>query len=186
MLLYWIKTSDDFNSFKYESSDLCCDYSMPIRGIPLTPHQSTRIIIISSHEMTACQHHSNVVLQSHDTSLIRYNTTCLLGLFSCLTRIVCFISLIDGYIITCRVLLFLYCWRVRSFRFFCLAVKFNCCWVTWFELDGLDSCCGVGEDSLDLDSAILLFILFFIALILSLKLFIIACRALIVTNILAV
>ena len=48
---------------------------------------------------------------------------------------------------------------------------------------GLDSyCCGAGEDDLDLDSAILLFILSFIALISSLKLFIIACRAPIVTS----
>ena len=49
-------------------------------------------------------------------------------------------------------------------------------WVTWFELDRLDSCyCEAGENNLDLDSAI-------IALISSLKLFIIACRALIVTD----
>ena len=48
--------------------------------------------------------------------------------------------------------------------------------IAWFELGGLDSCCcGAGENNLDLDSTI-------IALILSLKLFIIAYRALIVTN----
>ena len=47
-------------------------------------------------------------------------------------------------------------------------------------VSGLDSCCcGAGEDDLDLDSAN-------IALILSLKLFIIACRALIVTGVSAV
>ena len=58
--------------------------------------------------------------------------------------------------------------------------------MTWFELDEL-GCCGAGEDNLDLDSAILLFILFFIALIsilkLFLKLFIIAYRTFIVIDI---
>ena len=53
--------------------------------------------------------------------------------------------------------------------------------MAWFELDGLDYC-GVDENDLDLDSTILLFILSFIALISSLKLFIIAYRALIVTG----
>ena len=48
------------------------------------------------------------------------------------------------------------------------------CGGAWFELGGL-GCCGAGEDDLDLDSAI-------IALISSLKLFIIACRAPIVTG----
>ena len=53
-----------------------------------------------------------------------------------------------------------------------------------YDVGELDSCyCGVGEDDLDLDSAILLFILFSIALISSLKLFINACRALIVTGV---
>ena len=47
-------------------------------------------------------------------------------------------------------------------------------WVAWFELDELD-CCGAGEDNLDLDSTI-------IALISSLKLFIIAYRTFIVTG----
>ena len=42
---------------------------------------------------------------------------------------------------------------------------------------------GIAEDDLDLDSAILLFILSSIALISSLKLFIIAYRALIVTGV---
>ena len=48
--------------------------------------------------------------------------------------------------------------------------------IAWLKLDGLDSCCcGAGENNLDLDSAI-------IALISSLKLFIIACKAFIVTG----
>ena len=54
--------------------------------------------------------------------------------------------------------------------------------MTWFELNELNSYCEAGENGLDLNSVILLFILFFIALILSLKLFIIAYRALIVTG----
>ena len=121
------KTSNDFNSFKYESSDLCYDHSMPIRDISLTSHQSTKIMIISSHGITICQHHSDVVLQFHTTSLMRCNTTCLLGLFLCLTRIVCSTSLTDDCIVTCRALLFLYCWRVRLFRFFCLTDEFDYC-----------------------------------------------------------
>ena len=48
-----IRTSNDFNSFKYELFDLCCDYSIPIRDIPLVLHQSIKIIIISFHEITA-------------------------------------------------------------------------------------------------------------------------------------
>ena len=63
------------------ASDLCCDYPMPIRGIPLTPHQSIRTMVIPSHEMTTCQHHSDVVLQSHAISLMRCNITCSLDLF---------------------------------------------------------------------------------------------------------
>ena len=47
------------------------------------------------------------------------------------------------------------------------------------DVGGLDSCCGVGEDNLDLNSAIM-------ALISSLKLSIIACRAPIVTDIPAI
>ena len=117
------KTSDGSNSFKYGPSDLCCDHPMPIRGIPLTPHRSS-IIVIPSHGMTANQHHSDVVLQSQGTSLMRCNTTCSPGLF-CSDWIVCFISFTDGCTVTCRALL-LYCWRVRSFRF-CLAGEFDCC-----------------------------------------------------------
>ena len=117
----WIKTSNNFNSFKYESFDLCCDYSISIRDISLTSHQS--IIIISFHEITAYQYHSDVVLQFQDISLMRCNITCLSDLFSCLTRIVCFTSLTNEYIVTYRVLL-LYCWRVRLFHFF-LTDEFN-------------------------------------------------------------
>ena len=54
--------------------------------------------------------------------------------------------------------------------------------VNWFKLNKLDSYCEVDENNLDLNSTILLFILFFIALISSLKLFIIAYKVLIVTN----
>ena len=55
--------------------------------------------------------------------------------------------------------------------------------MTWFELNKLNSYYyEVDKNNLDLDSAILLFILFSIALILSLKLFIIAYRVPIVTN----
>ena len=116
-----------------------CDHPMPMRGISLASHRSS-IMIISFHGMTAYQHH-NVVLQSqpHGTDLMRCNTTCSLYLFPCLTRIVCSTSLTDDCIVTCRALLFLYCWRVRSFRFFCLTVESNCegacgvdvtiCWV---------------------------------------------------------
>ena len=88
-------------------------------------------MIIPSHEMTACQHHSDVVLQSHGTSLMRYNTTCLPGSrLVCFTSLtVCFISLTDNCIVT-RVAFFrLYYWRVRLFRFF-LAGEFDCYWVT--------------------------------------------------------
>ena len=123
-----IKTSNDLKSFKYGPSDLCCDYSISIRGISLTSHQSIKIIIISFHGMTAYQHHSDVMLQSHAISLMRCNITCLPGLFLCLTRIVCFTSLTDGCIVTCRALLFLYCWRLRSFRFFLASDDY--CWVT--------------------------------------------------------
>ena len=118
------KTSDGSNSFKYGPSDLCCDHSMPIRGISLTPHQSTRIMIISSHGMTTCQHYSDVVLQSHAISLMRSETMCFLG-FVCP---VCSISLTDDCIVTCRAFFRLYCWRVRSFRFF--LASDDCCWVT--------------------------------------------------------
>ena len=184
----WIKTSNDSNSFKYEPSDLCCDHPMPIRGISLTPHQSTRIMVISSHGMTACQHHSDVVLQSHGTSLMRFETMCSLGCFVCST------SLTDGYIVTCRAFFRLYCWRVRSFRFY-LTDEFDCCWVTaegvsncgeacgvgeiadwvtWFELGELD-CCEAGEDGLALDlPSSLVISLFVIACISRLKSSIIA------------
>ena len=122
---YWTRTSNNSNSFKYRPSDLCCDHPMPIRGIPLTPHQST--MIIPSHKITAYQHHSDVVLQSQDISLMRCNTTCLPDLFPCLTRTVCSTSLTNECTVTCRALL-LYCWRVRLFRFF-LADEFDCYWV---------------------------------------------------------
>ena len=52
---------------------------MSIRDISLTSHQSIRTIIISSHEITANQHHSDVVLQSQDISLMRFKTMCSLG-----------------------------------------------------------------------------------------------------------
>ena len=135
------KTSNGFKSFKYGPSDLSSDHPMPMRGIPLTPHQSTRTIIIPSHEMTACQHHSDVVLQSHGISLMRSETMCSLG-FVCF---VCTTSLTNGYTVTCRALLFLYCWRVRSFRFFCLAIEFNYCWVT---TEGVFDCGAYGVDDL--------------------------------------
>ena len=138
-----IKTSNNPKSFKYNPFDLYYNHSMSIRGISLTPHQSIRTIIISSYGMTAYQHHSDVVLQSHTISLMRCNTTCLPDLFPCLTRIVCFISLTDGCIVTCRTLLFLYCWRVRSFRFFLASDDY--CWVTVAD----ESNCGVyGVDNL--------------------------------------
>ena len=183
---YGIKTSNDPKSFKYESFDLSSDYSISIRGISLTSHQSTRIMIIPSYGITAYQHYSDVVLQSRDTSLLRCKITCLLGLFLCLTRIVCFISSTNDCIVTCRALLFLYCWRVRLFRFF--LASDDCCWViiadesncegAWFELNKLDYC-EADENNLDLNSTI-------IALISSLKLFIIAYRAFIVTGVLAI
>ena len=62
-----------------------------------------------------------------------------------------------------------------------IADKSNC--EETYGVDELDSCCcEAGENNLDLDSTILLFILFIIALISSLKLFIIAYRTLIVTD----
>ena len=182
-----IKTSNGPKSFKYGPSDLSSDHPMPIRGIPLTPHQSTRTMVIPSHGMTAYQHHSDVVLQSQGTSLMRCNTTCLPGLFPCLTRTVCSISLTDGCTVTCRAFFRLYCWRVRSFRFFLASDGY--CWVTVAGESNCGGACDVGgiaEDGLALDSVILLFILSFIALISSLKLFTIACRAFIVTDIPAV
>ena len=75
-----IRTSDNFNSFKYGSFDLCCDYSMPRRDITLALHRSS-IMIISFHEITANQHYSNVVLQFQGISLMRCNITCSLGFF---------------------------------------------------------------------------------------------------------
>ena len=137
-----IKTSNDLKSFKYGSFDLSSDHPISIRGISLTSYHNS-IIIISSHEMTAYQHHNNVVLQSQDISLMRCNITCLSDLFLCLTRIVCFTSLTDGYIVTCRALL-LYCWRVRLFRFF-LAGEFDCCWVI---VEGGSDCGIYGVDDL--------------------------------------
>ena len=56
-----------------------------------------------------------------------------------------------------------------------------------YDVDKLNSYyCEVDKNNLDLNSVILLFILFSIALILSLKLFIIAYRTFIVTSILAI
>ena len=183
------RTSNGSKSFKYGPSDLCCDHPMPMRGIPLAPHQS--IMVIPSHEMTACQHHdscndvcSDVALPSHGTSLMRCSTACLPG-----SRSVCSTSLTDDCIVT-RVALLLYCLRVRSFRFF-LAGELDWCWVTVADgsncAGGVDdlTASGVDEDGLDLNSAILLFISFissFMALISSLKLSIIACSAPIVTG----
>ena len=158
---YGTKTSNNFNSFKYKSFDLYCNYSIPIRGILLTLHQSTR----------------TVILQSYNTSLMRYNITCLLDLFSCLTRIVCFTSLINDYIVTCRVLLFLYCWRVRSFRFFYLTIKFNYYWVT---IEDVSNCEGdevndlIDNDNFNSNLSSLVINLFIIIFISRLKLFIIA------------
>ena len=208
------KTSDDSNSFKYGPSDLCCGHPMPIRGIPLTPHRSS-IMVIPSHGMTAYQHHSDVVLQSHATSLMRCNTTCLPGLFPCLTRTVCSISLTDGCTVTCRAFFRLYCWRVRSFRFF--LASDGCCWVTveggsdcgaygvdaltasevdvticWVTVAGESDCggaCGVGgiaEDGLALFPSSLVVSLFVIACISRLKSSIIAWTAFIVTGVSAV
>ena len=94
-----------------------------------------------------------------------------------------FISFTDDCIVTCRIFR-LYYWRVRLFRF-CLTDKFDCYWVIVADKSNCEGACDVGEiaeNNLNLDSAILLFILFFIALILSLKLFIIAYRVLIVTG----
>ena len=154
---------------------------MSIRGIPSASHRSS-IVVISFHGITANQHHSDVVLQSQGISLMRCNITCSPGFF-CLDWIVCFISFTNGCIVTCRVFFRLYCWRVRSFRFF--LASDGCYWVTVADKSNCEGACGVGEiaeNGLALDSAILLFILFFIALISSLKLFIIACKTLIVTN----
>ena len=136
------KTSDGSKSFKYGPSDLSSDYPMPMRGIPPAPHRSSTMII-PFHGMTTCQHHSDVVLQSRDTSLMRCNTTCLLGLFPCLTRTVCFISFTNDCIVTCKALLFLYYWRVRSFRFF-LASDDCCCVAVAGESD-CGGACGVDD-----------------------------------------
>ena len=187
---WWIKTSDDSNSFKYGPSDLCCDYPMPIRGIPLTPHQSTRIIVIPSHEMTTCQHHSDVVLQSHATSLMRSETICSLD-FVCP---VCSTSLTNSCTVTCRAFFRLYCWRVRSFRFF--LASDDCCWVTVADKsdcgDGVDDLIASGvdviaEDGLALDTPSSLIVsLFVIACISRSKLSIIAWTAFIVTGVSAI
>ena len=118
---------------------------------------------------------------------MRCNITCLSDLFLCLTRIVCFTSLTNGCIVTCRVFVRLYYWRIRSFRFF--LTSDDCCWVTIADkfncggacgVDELNSCCGADEDDLDLFSSSLVVSLFVIVYISRLKLFIIACRALIV------
>ena len=85
-----------------------------MRGIPLAP---SRIIVIPFHWMTACQHHSDVVLQSHGTCLVRSvrsKTTCLLGFFS--TRI--WLGCATSWTVTRRAFLLVYCRRVFSFRFF--------------------------------------------------------------------
>ena len=211
-----IRTSDDFNSFKYGPFDVTEPYNHPmsIRGIPLALYQSTMTIAIPFHWMAICQHTdscndvcSDVALQSHGTCLMRCSTTCLPGFFcsvrrtECSTSLtVCSISLTDDCIVT-RVALLLYCWRVRSFRFF-LTGEFDCCWV--ITEGGVDcGACGVDgtacwvdeidDDGLDLTAITLsslvlsLSIIAFIsALISSLKLFIIACRAAIVTGISAV
>ena len=176
------KTSDDSKSFKYGPSDLLSDHPMPMRGIPFAPHRSNTMVI-PSHRITTCQHHSDVVLQSHSISLMRFNLTCSLDFFPCLTRTVCFTSLTNDCIVTCRAFFRLYCWRVRSFRFFLASDDYY--WVTIADESNCEEACGVGEldsccceaveNNLDLNSII-------IALISSLKLFIIACRAPIVTN----
>ena len=142
------KTSDGFNSFKYGPSDLCCDHSMPRRDIPLALHRSSTMII-SSHGITAYQHHdccsdvcSDVALLSHDTDLMRCNITCSLGFF-CWVWIVCFTSLTDGCTVTCRAFFRLYCWRVRSFRFFLASDDYY--WVTVADESNCGGACGVGE-----------------------------------------
>ena len=134
-----IKTSNGPKSFKYGPFDLSSDHPMPIRGISLTSHRSSTIImVISFHRITAYQHH-NVVLQSHGTSLMRCKTIYSLG-FVCP---VCFTSLTDGYTVTCRVFFRLYCWRVRSFRFFLASDDY--CWVT---VEGGSNCGAYGVDDL--------------------------------------
>ena len=129
------------------------------------------------------------MLQFQGISLMRCNITCLLGLFLYLTRIVYFISLINDYIVICRVFVRLYCWRIRLFRFF--LASDDCYWVTIAgesncegacDVDELDSCCGVDKDNLDLFSSSLVISLFVIVYISGLKLFIIAYRALIVID----
>ena len=110
---------------------------------------------------------------------MRFETICSLDLFLCLTRIVCFTSLTDGCIVTCKIFFRLYCWRVRSFRFFCLTIEFNYCWVIIADKSNCGEACDINEiaeNNLALDSTI-------ITLISSLKLFIIACRTLIVTDV---
>ena len=134
-----IKTSDDFNSFKYGSFDLCCDYSISIRDISLTLHRSS-IIVISSYEMIVNQHHSDVVLQSQGISLMRCNITCSLDFF-CSDWIVCFISFTNDYIVTCKTLL-LYYWRVRLFRFY-LTGEFDYYWVIVVGESNYEGTCGV-------------------------------------------
>ena len=133
-----IKTSNDPKSFKYGPSDLSSDHPIPIRGIPLTPHQSTRTMIIPSHRMTAYQHH-NVVLQSQATSLMRSETMCSLDFV-----FVCFTSLTNDCTVTCRAFFRLYCWRVRLFRF-CLTDEFDYCWVI---VEGEFDCGAYGVDNL--------------------------------------
>ena len=181
-----IKTSNNPKSFKYESFDLLSDYSISIRGISLASHRSSTIII-SSHGITAYQHH-DVVLQSqpHGIDSMRCNITCSLCLFPCSTRTVCSTSLTNGCTVTCRVFFRLYCWRVRLFCF-CLTGEFDCYWVT---VEGGSNCGGGGvNDLIDGDGlalnipSSLVVSLFVIAYISRLKLFIIACRALIVTGV---
>ena len=148
-------------------------------------------MVIPFYEITAYQHYncysdvcSDVALPSHDIYLMHCNITCLSGFF-CLVWTVCSISLTDNCI-TIRVALLLYYWRVRLFRFF-LVGELDCYWVTAGGEsncgDGVDDLTtsgvdGVDENNVDLNTAILLFILFFMTLISSLKLSIIACRAL--------
>ena len=170
------------------------DYPIPIRGIPLAPHHSIITIAIPFHWMAVCQHHSNVVLQSHGTCLMRCNITCLSGFF-CSVWIVCSTSCCT---VTRIVFFRLYCWRVRLFRFF-----FWCesCWVTigggsnnlTASGVGVTICwvAEIGKNNLALDTSSSLVInLFFIACIsrlsLSIMLFIIACTTSIVTNVSAI
>ena len=127
-----IKTSNGPKSFKYGLSDLSSDYSIPIRDIPLTSHRSSTMII-SFHGMTAYQHH-DVVLQSQAISLMRSLD------FVCL---VCFTSLTDNCTVTCRVFFRLYCWRVRSFRFFLASDDY--CWVTVAGESNCEGACEVDD-----------------------------------------